>query len=411
MPAITVRPLSSEAEINAFFVLAMETFSAHPDAEVMARWRRFVENHPDFDSTQLRGAFRGEDWLGGCIVYERVLAIGVARLSTACIGALVTHPDYRRQGVATAMVEDALAFARERGHALILLDGIPGFYQQFGYADVLESTQHHINVADIDGLADSPYHIRDAVLGDAPELLRLYHEAFDPYPGVFARTLPIQEHHLRARLPHNPPLVVEDPEGRACGYAAVPWPRRQPFCPEVVFADWPAAAALLKAQARLLRENEEPPEKLWWQEPPQSAALYTLADHIHVESTTHHYPNAHWMARIGSLPCFVQAMLPFWQERWRQAGLTWHGQMTIAVGESTFCLSFQQEEVLLLPYAPAETVRAQLTPQALVQFVFGFRPIAWLAHQPGCFLPNSILPVLQTLMPAASGWLPGTDWF
>ena len=411
MTAITVRPLRSDAEIDAFFLLAMETFSSHPDAAATARWRRFVETHPEFDSAQLRGAFRGEDSMGGCIISERVLAIGPARLSTACIGALVTRPEYRRQGAAAAMLDDALTFARERRHALLLLDGIPGFYRQFGYADVLESTQHHISLADIDRLPDSSYQVRDAAAGDVPDLLRLYHEAFDPYPGVFARTLPIQEHHLRLRLPHNPYLVVEDAETRVCGYAAIPWPRRQPYCPEVVIADWPAAAALLKAQTGLLRENGKLPEKLWWQAPPQSAAFHALADNVRVESTSHHVPNSDWMARIGSLPCFIQAMLPFWQQRWRQANLPWRGNLTMGVGESTFYLTLRRGELRLMTRPPAQSVRVQLTPQALVQFVFGFRPVTWLALQPGCFLPDPILPVLEALMPAVPGWLPGTDWF
>lgn len=411
MAAITVRPLRSDAERDAFFLLAMETFSTHPDAAATARWRRFVETGPKFDFAQLRGAFRGEDWLGGCIIYERVLAIGPARLTTACIGALVTHLEHRRQGVAAAMLDDALAFARERGHALLLLDGIPGFYQRFGYTDVLESTQHHISLADIDRLPDSSYHVRDAVLDDAPDLLRLYHEAFDPYPGVFARTLPIQEHHLRTRLPHNPPLVVEDPGAHVCGYAAIPWPRQRPYCPEVVFAEWPAAAALLKAQARLLRENGEAPERLWWQVPPQSAAFYALIDNIHVESATHHIPNCDWMARIGLFPRFMQAMLPFWRERWRQANLSWRGQLAITVGESTFYLSLRRGEVRMMTRPRVHTARIQLTPQALVQFVFGFRPVTWLARQPGCIVPEPVFPILQTLMPDVPGWLPGTDWF
>ncbi len=411
MAAITVRPLLPGAERDAFFSLAQETFSGRFDSEAAARWRRFIETAPGFDAAQLRGAFRDGEWLGGCIIYERVLALGPARLSTACIGALVTLPAYRNQGVATALLADALALAQARSHALILLDGIPGFYQQFGYADVLEATQHHISLADIDRLPESSCRVRSAVMEDAPALLRLYHEAFDAYPGVFARTLAIQEHYLRARLPHNPPLVVEDARSDVIGYAMLPWPRQQAFCPEVVFADWPAASALLKAQVSLLAMGEERPARLWWQVPPQSDAFHVLADHIHVESTAHHFPNADWMARPGDLACLMQALLPFWQDRWRQAKETWQGDFCFVVERSTFVFSLKQGEMRRTEYAQPGVLCVGLTSQALVQFIFRFRPLAWLARQPGCSLPEVALPILQALTPAAPGWLPGTDWF
>jgi predicted GNAT family acetyltransferase len=35
---------------------------------------------------------------------ERAMQVGTARLLTGCIGAVVTYPDHRHQGVATALM-------------------------------------------------------------------------------------------------------------------------------------------------------------------------------------------------------------------------------------------------------------------------------------------------------------------
>ena len=61
--------------------------------------------------------------------------VGTARLLTGCIGAVVTYPDHRHLGVATALMHDALAYAQSHHYALLLLDGIPKFYYRYGYDD------------------------------------------------------------------------------------------------------------------------------------------------------------------------------------------------------------------------------------------------------------------------------------
>ncbi len=411
MPSITIRPLT-EAERTPFYRLAVLTFASPEDSEQrVARWRRAVESHPDFDPIQVRGAFRGEQFLGGYIDYERTLSIGPARLLTGCIGAVVTHPDHRLQGVASALLADAIRLAQGRGHALLLLDGIPNFYHRFGFTGILSAGEYAIHLADILALLPSPYTVRPAEAADAGDLLRLYHQEFDPFPGAFARTPAIAQTYLGIRLPTNPPLLAIDEIGQIKGYLLPPWVRTSASSSEVVAADWHAASALLQHHARLIQANDPSPAALTWQIPPGSATFFALADHIHLENSTRHLPRGDWMARIGHLPTFLSAMLPAWSERWQRNNLLWSGPIGFASDEARFCLDFDGYEVLLHDLAPSSAPTIRLTPQALVQLTFGFRPAWWLARQPDNDIPDHLIDVLQALTPTHPGWIPGSDRF
>jgi GNAT superfamily N-acetyltransferase len=126
--SLTVRPLVSKDEYDIYYRLSANAFAPQASEEDAQRWQRFVTRSPEFRAEQVRGAFRNDQLLGGYTLYERVLCMGAARISTGCIGSVVTAPDSRKQGVATALMQDALAFARKENHALLLLDGIPIFY-------------------------------------------------------------------------------------------------------------------------------------------------------------------------------------------------------------------------------------------------------------------------------------------
>src|SRR5437868_8647239 len=94
-----VRSLSSAEEYTRQFQMAEEAFSPEPSEEGAQRWQRYLTGMPEFRPEQLRGVFRTGEQVGGYILYERVMRMGLARISTGCIGAVVTHPTHRYQGV------------------------------------------------------------------------------------------------------------------------------------------------------------------------------------------------------------------------------------------------------------------------------------------------------------------------
>ena len=101
-----IRPLQTSTEIEGFFRLNAQVFRPDEDTDlVTGQRRRFIMEDPDFSPSQLRGAFLGKTYLGGYALLERWLCLGPARLHTGCISGVVTHPDYRHQGIATALMQ------------------------------------------------------------------------------------------------------------------------------------------------------------------------------------------------------------------------------------------------------------------------------------------------------------------
>ena len=92
------------------------------------------------------GYFRGSsyDWstsrvaeIGGKIVahlgiWEYRMRVGRARLKAAGIGAVLTHGDYRRRGIASRLFAALFPAMRQAGYHYTMLFGIRNFYDRFG---------------------------------------------------------------------------------------------------------------------------------------------------------------------------------------------------------------------------------------------------------------------------------------
>ena len=59
--------------------------------------------------------------------------VGSARLRTAGIGVVLTHPDYRKKGFLLKTALNSLDAARANGYDISILSGIPGFYHKLDY--------------------------------------------------------------------------------------------------------------------------------------------------------------------------------------------------------------------------------------------------------------------------------------
>jgi len=428
---ITVRPLATPDEIATFGRLTIGTFFHVPDEaveSVAAGWMSYLEQGPRFAPEQRRGAFRDGRYLGGYLIQERLLRMGTATIPTGCIGSVVTVPESRRQGVATALLEDALNFAHERHLGLLLLDGIPYFYARFGYADIVDLTVQVIDRAAIQAQPASPISVRSAAHDDAPQLLALYNRHYGPYTGSFVRTLTEQERQLEIRGHDNAPLVAVAADGTLAGYLYFGWGGDRAFALEAAAESWSATLALLQRQTALLdaEATGAEPAAVRWRLPRTAPTAYLLADNLAVPDTsgwgepsygwsvrgeTYAHPNAGWMARTASVADLIRATLPEWQVRLAQNPSVWHGKFALAIGEETFAFDVSDMRLEQAEYTAGDSVVARLNPQIFTQLLFGYRPVRWAARQQGQHLPEPLLPLLAALFPAEHACIPGTDDF
>ncbi len=415
-PDFVIRPLETSAERNAYSLLAIQTFSPHVDAvAALPQRRRFVENSPTFEPHQLRGAFVGDTFLGGCHIDARVLRIGPAHLLTACIGGVVTATEHRKQGVAAALLHDAVRYAQQQKHALLLLDGIADFYHRFGFIDVFDNVTHSIESKNVSERPRSPYIVRPATFEDIPALFTLYQRHYGSCAGSFERDLAFQERLFHERGGMKPYLAV-DGKGVVQGYLLLNKRPEKLVAYEVAANDWDAALALLQHHVALTveRHGTEGSTEISWPLPPDSFTYYLLADALPLRSQATHMPDADWMARTGHLPTLIDALLPLWNERWQRSSPARPGVLALIIEDTPFLLGADTVGIHLLdPMTSSAHAARQIavSQRVFTQLLFGYRPISWAAKQPGQVIPEDLHGVLDILFPKTSVWIAGSDAF
>ncbi len=426
---IIIRPLQTDAEIEAYNRLAVEAFWRTPDTDAAIRLRlQMQQSMPEFDPIQRRGAFHDNTLVAGYEIFERYMHIGESHVRTGCIGGVVADPHYRMQGVATTMLRDAFAFATVRGHSLLLLDGIANFYHRFGFVDIFDRTDHAIRRDTIPQDPPTGYTVQPVSASTAPILLDLYERHYRTYTGSFTRTLAQQEWRLQF-AENNPRILALAPNGNAEGYLIPSRQADKSLAVEVAADTWPAALTLLQYHARLVAASPEPSDHIWWPLPPDATTTYLLADHLSLSAVpsdsdpvrawairgeTYALRPAGWMARLVSLRHLLQALAQELDRRWCRARVPWVGPFILTVGDESSALDVRDDGISLLDALPNNVPTVTITQQYFTQLLFGYRPITYIAArmaEAGHHIPAALLTPLTTLFPPGPPWIPGSDAF
>jgi predicted N-acetyltransferase YhbS len=410
-----IRSPETAEEIEQYFRLNAETFRPDEDTVLVAsRRRRMVERDPDVQLIDLRSAFYGKTYVGSCRMQERWLCLESSRLRIGCIGGVATHQDYRHLGIATALMKDALASAHNRQYSFLLLYGIPDYYQQYGFIDVIEDMpQHAIRLALIPYRSTERYFVRVAERSDAATLLALYVEHNQASMCTFAptRTVARQVHYLQNWFEINLPLLAFNEEGKPEGYVLLSKRKGEYYAYEVAANTWPAVLALLHYQHTLYEGELQSQAEVFWPLPLTDATYYFLTDHLPMRSELETYPNGGWMARMVSFSALVQSLLPLWQDRWHKQHVEWTGVVVLAVDEERCILELSPPLVRLIDRLASKEQEVKFSQQVFTQLVFGFRPVSWAARQTGQHVPDELIPILDVLFPHKQSWIAGSDYF
>ncbi|GCE09769.1 GNAT family N-acetyltransferase [Dictyobacter aurantiacus] len=424
--SIIVRPLATQEEIEQQFIWADQAFSRQPPDPDRARERsQSFLTQPDFHPRQLRGAFRDGRQLGGYAIYEWMLRMGAARIPTGCIGMVVVDPDARKQGAASALMHDAIQFAREQRHSLLLLDGIPKFYYRYGYTDVFDVTTYDIDRGAILAHSGSSHTVRQATPEDAQAIRDLYERRLGGYTGSFERSTEKQEYLQRNRFSRNTILLARSPRGTDEGYLIASHEPSAAHGIEIAADNWSAQIALMQAHVHLT-DGPEAPEKHTYYFAPNSPELYNIVDRLEVPDTSKwqhpaeewgvrtsqfHHRYAGWMGRFVHLPTLFAAMLPELEARWRRALAQWSGELHLVIGDEGVTLRIEGTKLNIIARPSSEAIIFQSSPQSFAQLVFGYRPVSWILEQHPQQLPDEARSVLSLLFPIGHSCLSFTDWF
>ncbi len=407
-----IRELTTEAELVAFIRIADLAFSDEEKSEPeIDSWLAYLTTSPDVLAGSVRGAFDNNtgEVLGGYVLHRRQLCIGSARLPTGCIGGVVTAPNQRKRGIASALMRDAIDYAQHDKLALLFLTGIPHFYDRFGYVAVREEVELHLEREAIRTLTPSAgLEVRPARPDDAAAWLTLYQTHFQPYVGSFERDLLSQRQQLDHALfnSHYNHSVACDGTGRVRGYLLL---KQKDYAQvEIAADDWPAIAALLSFHERLVASDTT---HLTWRLPLDSPIFYHLMERIPARSERWHHFSGDWMARPGHVETLVRSLLPAWTERLHRAMYPWQGNLILWVDTLRLPLTISTHGVTLGTQIVEDCVDIRVTAKALTQLCFGFRPVSWFASQPDHQIPPQVQPLLEILFPPLAAWVAGSDYF
>ena len=91
-------------------------------------------------------------------------------LRAAQLEQVLSHPDFRRQGLIKILVRRFMAAVQERGLDLSFIWGIPYYYRQYGYTYAIEGNCYEslpsARIPDTSQAGSNPYSFRQAALSD-----------------------------------------------------------------------------------------------------------------------------------------------------------------------------------------------------------------------------------------------------
>ena len=153
IPGLIVKAVESDAELHLANDLMAKTHS--PGYFDSLRW---FENsgaaYPGFRREHTRIVLSGGEIAGALRITTDTIRIGEARLKMGGVAWVSTAPRYRRRGVATMLMNDALRYMRDHRYHVSMLFGIPDFYHQFGYVTTL--AEYSISVDAPEAAASAP---------------------------------------------------------------------------------------------------------------------------------------------------------------------------------------------------------------------------------------------------------------
>ena len=295
---LTLRPIEGENELRSLHRLIATIFIGNGDLpRTFEQFHAGMSELPDLPRDGRRGIFLGDELVCGCLVRQRKIRLGQGFLPVACIGAVFTHPDHRGQGLAGRLMTEVIGYSLQHGDALLLLNGINGFYDRFGFSSIHDWTQITIRLDQI--LDDGPpaVSIRPATVEDAADMQTRYNDHFGAYSGSFERSLARQRHMLGGHQPYSHFCLASNDDGTT---GHIKYHGRDPAASSEVSADDPQTAlALLRHHADAVRKLDDATESIHWLVPPDSELASWLADRVYVDVHTLIKSNGGWMARVA----------------------------------------------------------------------------------------------------------------
>jgi ribosomal protein S18 acetylase RimI-like enzyme len=238
---------------------------------------------------------------GHIVVVGRVehctLYYGHTTVRAARILDVVTHPEARRHGHASAIIRELLTMLAEQRQHIALLRDPQTFYTRYGFNPVWPA--YHFQFDGRHLRSSLSRAIRPAVVADLPMIADLYHRHWER--RITVQRSPswwVWRWQNRVR-----PFVIVTPNNEIEGYL---WPPEiETEAPEVLVDTYEAALTLVQSAA-----HEVPHQPITWPLPPDDALIAYAELFAPVTLSAVYEPKSGWMARLINAAALVHTVLP-----------------------------------------------------------------------------------------------------
>jgi len=271
-----------------------------------------------------------------CLIPWQVRFGGVD-LRVAMLEAVVTHPDYRHRGLVRRQIEHFQRCAVEQGFDFCIIEGIPYFYRQYGYAYATDHwSSDGLALARVpDGDGGASLRLRAATMADVATLDHFYTQSMSQLTGWTRRSHDYWRYLLEAA--NFPALLVENAHsGEPAGYV-VAW--RNSGGVQIAESGFPAASTAL-AFLQWCKSHAGGEVILGW---PTLSTLVQVGRSLGSSIR----PADQWLIRLPDLPAFLQKLAPLLAARLAAspyAGL--NAELTLNLFRQAYLLRFVAGELI-----------------------------------------------------------------
>lgn len=238
-------------EYDTVLDLVQRTFP--PGDEAVMITAATLQSDPRFRPEHLRVVERDGQPIGMVNIIDRMVHVGAALVRCAIIAPLATAREHQGTGVGSALMRDALDWARANGFLLSMLWGHPWLYPRYGYAPGIKHYTVTLDAA-TSPIGDAAYSLRPYTSADASALQRVYQT--ETSTQTLAEVRSDEPWEWRASNPVTVVEVAVDPARMIRGYfRATPRDGRL-HVGELFAMDTGAAHALFDRVIHVARQHE-----------------------------------------------------------------------------------------------------------------------------------------------------------
>lgn len=400
---LVLRSVRSERDIESIVALHSTHVSPVEGATCGALLRHFPRmGFDDFLVVEDRGS--GAIVSTTCLIHWPCRFCGVP-LQVAMLEMVATHPAYRHRGLVREQIRRFHEVLEERQFDLSIIQGIPYYYRQFGYAYAVDhSPLEALPLARMRGLGtEQRFRLRAAVSDDLSSLGQLFDKAMEPVQ--FRECRGIEDWRYLLCAAHYPVrLLVDGRDERPAGYVCTHGGGEHPLrVNEAAVFDHEAGLAVL----RLLSQETNCELQLGG---PPSGLLAQLARSLGSSSL----PPYQWLFRIVDLRALLLKLAPVFGARLAASPFArFTGALTLNLFRQALMLVFENGRLRQVEMAGfrdasmgADPGDLAIPPDAFVRLLLGYRRLEDLydAWPDTVVRPESRL-LLQVLFPPVTSHL------